>query len=517
MKKIFIQLLAVACICTACEEIISVPDISEELVRIVAPSDGSLLTQTSVNFSWETIEFAEQFQVQVASPSFGNATAVVLDTIVGDSAQSIRRFQAELQEANYQWRVRGLNSNYSTPYMAASFSVDTTEVADDISSIALALIAPAAEAVIETQEVQFTWSSIAEADNYVFQVAYPDFVNPVQVVENQELDQTSIEVTLENNGYQWRVKAMNQDSETAFSTRSFVVDDGTGEIDLSLENVTLLAPAIDAVLTETEVSFTWSAVEGATNYSLQVARPNFTNPVQILVNENLDSSDSQTFTIPEGEYEWRVKAQNPSSETNYAVQPFSVVLGTDLSTQTLVLVAPSLGTIVNSSDVNFTWDALNAADSYQLQIARPNFTNPVQIVVDQTYDSAATQSFVLSEGAYEWRVKGINASSETRYTTHAFEVDFDAELSDQTIVIISPIDGFATTNTSVNLQWEPLSQAILYRVIITDTNTGDVYLEQTTTNTVLGVNFVTGTYEWKVRGESASQNTVFTTQTLLIQ
>lgn len=517
MKKIFIQLLAVAYLFLGCEEIISVPDISEELVQIIAPSDGSLVTESSVNFTWETIEFAEQYQVQVASPTFGNATAVVIDTILGDSTQSFRRFRAELQEANYQWRVRALNSNYSTSYMSASFVVDTAEVAQDISTIPLVLIAPGVDASLETLEVQFTWESISAADSYIFQVAYPDFINPVQIVEDQVLLQTSTQVTLANNTYQWRVKASNEDSETAFSTRSFVIDDGTGEIDLSQENVTLLAPAVDAVLTETEVNFTWTAVTGATQYSLQVAKPDFTNPVQIIVNANLNTADSQTFTVPEGNYEWRVQASNGSSSTNYAIQPFSVMLGTDLSTQAMVLVAPAVGAIVNTNDVNFTWEALNAADTYQLQIAQPSFANPVQVIVDQVFDSGASQSFVLAEGAYEWRVKGMNAGSETGYTTHSFEVDFDAELSDQTVLIISPIDGFATTNTSVNLQWEPLSQASLYRVIITDTNTGDVFLEQTTTSAVLGVNFIPGTYEWKVRAESASQNTVFTSQTLLIQ
>lgn len=517
MKKIFIQLLAILSLCTACEEIISVPDISEKLVTIVAPVDGSILTGALVNFNWETIEFAEQYQVQVASPGFGNATAIVVDTILGDSTQSIRRFRAELPAANYQWRVRALNSNYSTEYMSASFVVDTTEVVEDISDITIELIAPTSDAVITSHDVQFTWESIGVANNYVFQIAYPDFVNPIQIVEDLILEETSVQTTLENNSYQWRVKAINQDSETAFTTRNFVIDDGNVDNDLSEENVTLLAPANNAVLMETEVSFTWEAVQGATSYSIQVARPNFDNPEQVVVNASFDTADSQSFIVPEGDYEWRVKASNDTSSTAYNSQPFSVILGTDLSVQNVVLVAPAMGTVVNTNIVNFTWESLNAADMYHLQIAQPNFTNPVQIVVDQTYDSAVSQSFMLSEGPYEWRVKATNTSSETEYTTNAFEVDFNAELSDQTVVVISPIDGFVTTNTSVNLQWEPLSQATLYRVIITDIVTGDIFLEQTSSNAILGVNFVSGSYEWKVRAENASQNTVFTSQTILIQ
>ena len=97
-----------------------------------------------------------------------------------------------------------------------------------------------------------------------------------------------------------------------------------------------------------------------------------------------------------------------------------------------------------------------------------------------------------------------------------FTVDFNAELSDQSVVIISPIDGFVTSNTSVNLQWEELAQATLYRVIITDETTGEVFLEQTTAGGILGVTFTSGSYSWKVRAESAAQNTPFTEQSITI-
>jgi len=513
-KVLFLAFLALAFL--ACEEIISVPDISDDEIRILAPLDGAILDDSTVAFSWEEIEFADEYKLQIATPSFALATQVVLDTVVIDSTQAFRRFQKLLAPNVYEWRVLASNSEYQTSYTSASFEVTSVEQGEDISAVVVTLLAPSDDATVTSSSVNFNWEMVQGAENYVLQIATPDFQNPIQIVVDETLTTTSFQTDLLNEQYQWRVKAVNSSSETAYAMHDLRVDDSNSD-DISDQIVSLLAPSENATLTDTEVSFTWQAITNATQYELQVAFPNFDNPQQFVVNQRFDNADTQSFELLEGVYEWRVKALNDDSETMYSTSSFDVVLGDDLSSQNVNLIAPSAGAVIDSNEINFTWGTLQAADDYRIQIATPNFTNPIQVVVDEVFPSASTQSFSLAEGEYEWRVKASNTSSETPYSTNNFRVDLNAELSDQTVIIISPIDGFVTANTSINLQWEELTQATLYRVVITDLTTGDVFLEQTTPSGILGVNFVTGNYSWKVRAENTSQNTPFTTQTITIQ
>ncbi len=498
-----------------CEEIVSVPDISEETVTIVSPNNGFISTNTRVALRWKSLEFADTYNIQVAQPSFAQPTAVVVDTIISDSTQNLRRLTTNLNPSPYQWRIKGINSDFETGYSIASFTVDTLQGVDDISNTQVILNAPINDAVVTTETLLFNWNSVFGATSYTLQIATPTFENPIQLLTNEDIEATSFQTTLPNNAYQWRVKAKNQISETDYTTEAFMVDTQAAA-DISSEEVMLLAPTDMALFQTPNIQFTWEAVAAAESYQLQVATPNFTNPLQFVVNTTLTETASESFTIPEGSYQWRVKALNTSSETGYSTRAFEVALGNDLSQQVTQLIAPSQGAVVANETVNFTWEPLAAATSYQLQIAQPDFANPVQIIADDLVDDALTQTYMLEEGAYEWRVKAINATSETPFSSAHFDVDTNAELSDQTVLILSPIDGYVSSSTSVNLQWEALSQATVYRVIITD-ETGAVFLEETTANTILGVDFISGNYLWKVRAENASQNTPYSEQSIIIQ
>jgi len=58
----------------------------------------------------------------------------------------------------------------------------------------------------------------------------------------------------------------------------------------------------------------------------------------------------------------------------------------DLSNNSVNLLAPLNNTQVNSGDIAFTWEQVEDADSYQIQIAVPNFENTNQILLDSITD-----------------------------------------------------------------------------------------------------------------------------------
>ncbi|WP_339883472.1 hypothetical protein [Polaribacter vadi] len=117
MKK-YISPILLAFLLFSCEAIF-VEDISQENVVLIAPSDNSEVATGSIHFNWEGIVDATNYQIQIATPNFNQASQVVLDSIVTTTF-----FSKELAIGDYEWRIKASNSDYSTPYITNSFTVN---------------------------------------------------------------------------------------------------------------------------------------------------------------------------------------------------------------------------------------------------------------------------------------------------------------------------------------------------------------------------------------------------------
>ncbi len=119
MKK-YIYILLGTLFVISCSDIIEVPDISNNAVTLIAPSDNATLDITTLTLSWDLLEDAESYQVQVAQPDFETILQLVIDSTLTQNSISVDL------EANtsYQWRVRAKNSDYSTPYTTYSFTLE---------------------------------------------------------------------------------------------------------------------------------------------------------------------------------------------------------------------------------------------------------------------------------------------------------------------------------------------------------------------------------------------------------
>lgn len=96
----------------------------------------------------------------------------------------------------------------------------------------------------------------------------------------------------------------------------------------------------------------------------------------------------------------------------------------DISKDTVMLVAPYKNAVLQTTTLNFSWESIADADNYQIQIATPNFENPLQIVVDSTI-TTHNLSIDLESNTYEWRVKAKNSGYETLYTQQAFTIEIE--------------------------------------------------------------------------------------------
>ncbi len=117
MKKILFLMLPLLA-CFSCEAIF-VDDISNEEMTINTPTDRSEIPEGTVTFTWDAIESADEYHVQVVTPSFFNTPQIVLDTLVATTT-----LKKEFSKGSYQWQINARNSEYETISTTLSFTVN---------------------------------------------------------------------------------------------------------------------------------------------------------------------------------------------------------------------------------------------------------------------------------------------------------------------------------------------------------------------------------------------------------
>ena len=117
MKKLL--LILIVALTLSCDDIIKVEDISNKTVTLLAPTNEAVLDTTDLIFSWQAVEDAQNYHIQIAIPSFAEALQIVKDSTVASTS-----FSTTLEANDYQWRVKAENSGFETPYTTQSFTIE---------------------------------------------------------------------------------------------------------------------------------------------------------------------------------------------------------------------------------------------------------------------------------------------------------------------------------------------------------------------------------------------------------
>lgn len=287
--------------------------------------------------------------------------------------------------------------------------------------------------------------------------------------------------------------------------------------DISDDSIHLISPIDEVILdSSSPVNFIWLRVEASDFYEVQINR-RITNELtesvlDTLITDTIGSSVAFSKSLSEGIYIWNVKAINSDFQTELSSAGFSIESQIDddeIVDANVVLLAPADEQVLTLNDITFSWENVQVASSYQIQVADPNFLDAIQIIEDSTTTNTTT-TFQIQDGLYEWRVKAINEFGESLYTTHILEVDTTPNLSEENVIILSPLDGSSLDGTTVDFSWELIAEATLYRVIVTDTATDLIVDEFTTSTSPNSLTLESGSYSWKIRAENSTQNSPFT-------
>ena len=96
-------------------------------------------------------------------------------------------------------------------------------ISPDIEKKEVELISPVDSLFSPIDELTFWWEQEEDAEAFRLQLVTPDFSNPLILLDSL-FDVTRLAVQLGEGRYSWRVRMENEDSQSKYSTRFFVID-----------------------------------------------------------------------------------------------------------------------------------------------------------------------------------------------------------------------------------------------------------------------------------------------------
>lgn len=219
------------------------------------------------------------------------------------------------------------------------------------------------------------------------------------------------------------------------------------EDEVPQKELTINSPEDNLVTINNSVLFWWNHVEEADNYHLQIVEGSFSN-VSSFVLDTLTTDNRYTYVFSPGTYQWRVRAENSISQSNYITRSIQIDTTSDLSQITVAILFPKDNTVMGAGTFTYRWSNVLFADSFLLKIKElggGGNTLRELVLTDNEYQLDTSYS-----GEYEWSVLALNSTSTSQANNSIFEVDITAPLKPTNM---APKDGQNVTNR-FNLSWD---------------------------------------------------------------
>lgn len=470
---------------------------------LTAPADGSTGVSLTPELSWTAAANASSYNLEVATDE--NFTSKIVEqTGITDTKFVIA--EGSLQNnVNYYWRVSSTNSSGSS-----SFSNTFTFTTLLAPLTAPVLESPANESIDIGLTPSLNWSDVEEAATYSVQVSDVDdfsnlLINESGIAASEYTVQAG--VLTEGNVYYWRANAADEtrvsDWSLTFSFTTILPD---------LEAPVLSSPEDNAIDVELAPLFTWSNVEGATSFTLQVSTSS--DFVSLVLDESGISLEEFSMTSDLEElttYFWRVNATDGLRISDWSTVFTFTTLTTVLPTP--VLSSPqneAAGIMLNGTSLE--WNSVEGASNYNVELATDSeFSN----VVASEANTAAT-SYVIPDGVlnfestYFWRVKALAEGKSSEWTEPwSFITELAPLLAPE---LVSPEDGATDLLLAVTFEWNAVSNASSYGLQVATENTfaSPVVDETGISETTYAVaeDLLQGpvTYFWRVKSEDATRS-----------
>ncbi len=276
------------------------------------------------------------------------------------------------------------------------------------------------------------------------------------------------------------------------------------EKDISDSVIESISPKAGWSTTDHEVKFSWSPMEGATEYHFELGSPSF-NDLQQLVCDSVLTKTTLTLDIPEGSYQWRIRGQNFGYFSLYSKADFQVIPEFDLSKQSITLIQPTNSEVLKQSPVSLKWSAVEGVHYYQIKIMKDSWSGE-SVVSEKVFKPEFR--FDLEDGNYAWGVAATDTirKKSTDYSMGSFTVDKNAPASPLPVL---PAKNDTSSALLVQFSWTKPEEGLTYDLeLFSDAILTSLVISKQTTDTAVVLTLSQeGPYYWRVRATDKNNNT----------
>ncbi|HRI46348.1 MAG TPA: fibronectin type III domain-containing protein, partial [Ignavibacteriaceae bacterium] len=353
-------------------------------------------------FKWRPAVRAERYHIQISTDELFRTNAFEDSTVV-DTSITLPQILQNLEF--YFWRVRAINVG-GTSSNSSVFKFKTIG-----TPFMVTLLTPTANAINQPNEnLTFRWRKATEQRNiqrYWFELKRDSTSSTYTALDTAVTDTFKVINQLEYlTTYYWRVRAENEAgwSDFSFWRRLTTIIEKP-------DPVVLTSPLNQSINQNLMITLEWNKSPRTERYELYVAKDiAFTQ----MVDSNLVLTDTSYTLGPLSyftNYYWKVRAVNINSPSEFSPTfTFSTLLpGTSL-------ISPQNNAVDLSRYLTFKWNSAVGASHYKLQIAATSaFSN---VIVDTTIAGTEINLGPLTNNStYFWRVRSVNGSSNSEYTS----------------------------------------------------------------------------------------------------
>lgn len=194
------------------------------------------------------------------------------------------------------------------------------------------------------------------------------------------------------------------------------------------------------------------------------------------------------------------------------------VLEENIGNDQISVLSPLEGAIIYGNSSQFSWQELEGADSYRIQILNEN-----QGYILDSLITSTIFNYNISPGSYKWRVRGENFAYSTPYTFPlGFSVQESTDLSNQLIELVTPTVDFYTNNTDLIFTWNQITSSESYNFELVKNFNGmeTILLETDFTENSMEINpslmNEDSEYIWKVKAKNSISETEYSNRSVFI-
>ena len=430
-------------------------------------------------FTWTKVPGATSYNVQVYT-----STGLVTNKIVYSSACGTTQCSAVIGPlpyvSQYYWKVNAYSGGWG------AWSID--KYFTRLNPIPT-LVSPSGN--ISIINPQFQWKPISGATNYNIELYRNSALYTSTTVTNSACSSTICQVRLSNNlpfgSYYWRVKVYIEGSWNTFSSYMYFTRVAPPPVLISPSGITYFVYP----------TFTWSRIEGATSYSVQV----YTNN-SLVINKTVTSSVCGTTycsvvigPLPYiSQYTWRVNSYVGGWQTWSNYKNFTRL------NPIPTLIAPS-GQITIPNP-QFQWKPITGATNYNIELYRNSALHTSMTLTNSACSSTICQvrlSNDLPVGSYFWRVKVYIEGSWKPFSPFTYFTR-----PQPAPVLVSPSGTISVVNPL--FRWYPSPEATNYNIELYRNSSLYTYmtLPKTACSSAicqvrLSDNLPLGNYLWRVK------------------